>query len=115
MIFGIRRCRVLPVVLLVSFVSASGLMGRAQQLPTGSPESVGLSSERLQRISAAVDQSIKVKEIAGAVTMVVRRGKVAWLKPQGMLDREVGKAMPADAMFRICSMTKPITSVAVMM
>ena len=47
--------------------------------------------------------------------MVVRRGKVAWLKPQGMLDREAGKPMPADAMFRICSMTKPITSVAVMM
>src|SRR3569833_2051032 len=54
-------------------------------------------------------------QIAGAVTMVVRHGKGAWLKPQGMLDREAGKAMPADAMFRICSMTKPITSVAVMM
>jgi len=90
-------------------------MGVAQQLPTASPESVGLSSERLQRIAAAVDQSIQDKQIAGAVTMVVRHGKVAWLKPQGMLDREAGKPMPADAMFRICSMTKPITSVAVMM
>jgi CubicO group peptidase (beta-lactamase class C family) len=102
-------------VFLVSFGSVSVLMGAAQQLPTGSPESVGLSSERLGRIAAAVDQSIKDKEIAGAVTMVVRRGKVAWLKPQGMLDREAGRAMPADALFRICSMTKPITSVAVMM
>jgi CubicO group peptidase (beta-lactamase class C family) len=87
----------------------------AQQLPTASPESVGLSAERLQRIAAAVDASIKDQQIAGAVTMVVRHGKVAWLKPQGMLDREAGKSMPADAMFRICSMTKPITSVAVMM
>jgi CubicO group peptidase (beta-lactamase class C family) len=86
-----------------------------QQLPTASPESVGLSAERLQRIATAVDQSIKDQQIAGAVTMVVRHGKVAWLRPQGMLDREAGKAMPADAMFRICSMTKPITSVAVMM
>jgi CubicO group peptidase (beta-lactamase class C family) len=86
-----------------------------QQLQTASPESVGLSAERLQRIATEVDQSIKDNQIAGAVTMVVRHGKVAWLKPQGMLDREAGKAMQADAMFRICSMTKPITTVAVMM
>ena len=97
---------------VVVFASSTCL---AQQLPTASPESVGLSSERLQRIAAAVDQSIKDQQIAGAVTMVIRHGKVAWLKPQGSLDREAGKAMPADAMFRICSMTKPITSVAVMM
>jgi CubicO group peptidase (beta-lactamase class C family) len=76
---------------------------------------VGLSAERLQRITTAVDQSIKDKQIAGAVTMVVRRGKVAFLKAQGMQDREASKPMPADAIFRICSMTKPITSVAVMM
>ena len=112
-----RNCsagsRALGGVAVLMVLSAAAVM--AQQLPTASPESVGLSSERLQRISTAVDQSIKDKQIAGAVTMVVRRGKVAWLKPQGMLDREAGKPMPADAMFRICSMTKPITSVAVMM
>lgn len=112
--FGFRRSRILLAVVSLSvFVSSAVVI--AQQLPTASPESVGLSSERLQRIATAVDQSIRDKEIAGAVTMVLRRGKVAWLKPQGMLDREAGKAMPADAMFRICSMTKPVTSVAVMM
>ena len=115
MIFGIRRSRVLSAVVSLSVVSIAVSIGVAQQLPTSSPESVGLSSERLGRITAAVDESIRDKQIAGAVTMVVRHGKVAWLKPQGMLDREAGKAMPADAMFRICSMTKPITSVAVMM
>lgn len=104
-----RRVAILSVV--VSFASAIG----AQQLPTASPESVGLSPERLQRIETAVAQSIKDQQIAGAVTMVVRRGKVAYLKAQGMQDREAGKPMPADALFRICSMTKPITSVAVMM
>jgi CubicO group peptidase (beta-lactamase class C family) len=113
MIFGIRRSRILFAMFSLSVFAAS--VGASQQLPTASPESVGLSSERLGRITAAVDESIKNKQIAGAVTMVVRHGKVAWLKPQGMLDREAGKAMPADAMFRICSMTKPITSVAVMM
>lgn len=104
-----RRVAILSVV--VSFAGAIG----AQQLPTASPESVGLSPERLQRIETAVAQSIKDQQIAGAVTMVVRHGKVAYLKAQGMQDREAGKPMPADALFRICSMTKPITSVAVMM
>ena len=49
------------------------------------------------------------------ISVVVRHGKVAWFKAQGMADREAAKPMQADAMFRICSMTKPITSVAVMM
>jgi CubicO group peptidase (beta-lactamase class C family) len=87
----------------------------AQEIPSAKPESVGLSTERLDRIGAAVDKSIADKEIAGAVTMVVRHGHVAWFKAQGMMDREAGKAMSPDAIFRICSMTKPITSVAVMM
>ena len=87
----------------------------AQDLPTAKPESVGLSSERLERIGAAVQRNIDDKRIAGAVSMVVRHGRVAWLKAQGMSDREAAKPMPTDAMFRICSMTKPITSVAVMM
>jgi CubicO group peptidase (beta-lactamase class C family) len=87
----------------------------AQEIPSAKPESVGLSAERLDRIGTAVDKSIADKEIAGAVTMVVRHGHVAWFKAQGMMDREAGKAMSPDAIFRICSMTKPITSVAVMM
>src|SRR5438270_1150273 len=87
----------------------------AQELPTAKPEAVGLSSERLDRISSVVQHEIDDKRIAGAVTLVVRRGKVAWFKSAGMADREAAKTMPTDAMFRICSMTKRITSVAVMM
>jgi CubicO group peptidase (beta-lactamase class C family) len=87
----------------------------AQDLPMAKPESIGLSPERLERIAKAVQQNIDDKRIAGAVTLVMRRGQVAWLKPQGMQDRETGKPMQADSIFRICSMTKPITSVAVMM
>jgi CubicO group peptidase (beta-lactamase class C family) len=87
----------------------------AQDLPAAKPETVGLSSERLDRISTAVQHSIDDKRIAGAVTLVVRRGHVAWFKAQGMMDREANKPMRPDTMFRICSMTKPITSVAVMM
>ena len=87
----------------------------AQDLPSAKPESVGLSTERLGRIATVVQQSIADKRISGAVTLVVRHGQVAWFDAQGMADREAGKAMQRDAIFRICSMSKPITSTAVMM
>ncbi|HEV2399801.1 MAG TPA: serine hydrolase domain-containing protein [Candidatus Sulfotelmatobacter sp.] len=110
--FSSGRNRITPVLLAVFILQAFAL---AQDLPTAKPESVGLSSERLERITTVVQQDINDKRIAGAVTLVVRRGKVAWFKAQGMADREAGKAMPTDAMFRICSMSKPITTVAAMM
>src|SRR5579864_3299441 len=95
---------------------AIGLAADGPGPPAGvKPESVGLSSERLERIATAVQRSIDDKRIAGAVTLVSRRGKIAWLKAQGMMDREAGKLMQTDAIFRICSMSKPITSLAVMM
>jgi len=87
----------------------------AQELPIAKPEAVGLSLDRLERIGTAVQHDIDDQRIAGGVTMVVRRGHVAWFKAQGMMDREAGKPMHTDTMFRICSMTKPITSLAVMM
>jgi CubicO group peptidase (beta-lactamase class C family) len=86
----------------------------AQELVSAKPESVGLSWERLERISKAVQKSIDDKRIAGAVTLVVRQGQVAWFKAQGMQDREAGKAMRTDSIFRICSMSKALTSTAVM-
>ena len=86
-----------------------------QGLPVASPESVGLSAERLERIGAAVERQIEEKRLAGAVTLVARKGRAAWFKAQGMMDVESGKRMQPDAIFRICSMTKPITSLAVMM
>ena len=107
-----KNRRVIPV--LLGFV-VWNVVAVAQELTAAKPESVGLSSERLERIGAAVQRSIDEKRIAGAVTLVVRHGHMAWFKSQGMMDRETGKAMQNDAMFRICSMTKPITSVAVMM
>jgi CubicO group peptidase (beta-lactamase class C family) len=98
------------VILLTAVLTAS-----AQDLSPAKPESVGLSSERLERIAATVQRAIDEKRIAGAVTLVARRGHVAWLKAQGMQDREASKPMPTDAIFRICSMSKAITSLAVMM
>ena len=111
--FASGRNRRFAPVLLAFFVLQ--LSTFAQDLPAAKPESVGLSSERLERIAGAVQQDIDAKRVAGAVTLVVRHGKVAWFKAQCMQDREAGKAMPTDAMFRICSMSKPITTVAAMM
>jgi len=83
--------------------------------PTASPNELGLSSQRLERIGAAIQRSIDEGRIAGAVSLVARHGKIAYLKAFGMADRETKTPMRTDSIFRICSMTKPITSVAVMM
>ena len=100
---------------LITLLLAAALTAPAQELSTAKPESVGLSSERLERIATNVQRAIDEKRIAGAVTLVARRGHIAWLKAQGMQDREASKPMPTDAIFRICSMSKAITSLAVMM
>jgi len=98
-------------------IGALGLLTvvAGQDLPPAKPDAVGLSAERLERIGVAVQRSIDEKRIAGAVTLIARHGHIAWFKAQGMADREAGKAMRPDNMFRMCSQTKPITSVAVMM
>ena len=78
-------------------------------------EEVGLSSERLARIAAAIQKSVDDGRIAGGVSLVARHGKIAYFQAVGMADREAHKPMRTDSIFRICSMSKPITSVAVMM
>jgi CubicO group peptidase (beta-lactamase class C family) len=78
------------------------------------PFAVGIDSERLARIKPAVEKHLGDDKLAGAVTLVARRGKVVHLEGAGLLSRESGTPMPADAIFRIYSMTKPITCVALM-
>ena len=79
------------------------------------PHEVGLSAKRLACISTTSQQFIDEKQLAGAVTVVARHGKVAHFKAHGMMDIEVNKPMQRDTIFRIYSMTKPIAAVAVMM
>ena len=86
-----------------------------EQIPTVSPEDVGLCAKRLERINRVVDEYIEEGRIAGAVTLVARHGKVAHLKAHGWLDKENKIPMRTDAIFRICSMSKPITCTAMMM
>ena len=83
---------------------------------TTRPEAVGLDSERLERIDAHLKTNyLDLKKVAGTLTLVSRRGELAYLRPLGMMDLERGKPMAEDTLFRIYSMTKPITSVAIMM
>ena len=107
-----KRLLALPRIIGALAFSAVAL---AQELPTAKPEAVGLSPERLSRIATVVQNDIDNGRLGGMVTMVVRHGQVAWFRAQGMADREQGKPMQKDAIFRICSMSKPITSTAVMM
>jgi CubicO group peptidase (beta-lactamase class C family) len=87
----------------------------AATLTVAKPESAGLSGERLSRIRTAMQRYIDRKEIAGAVTLVARRGRIAWLESQGAMDLDSRKPMDPGTIFRIASMTKPIASVAAMM
>jgi len=94
-----------------------GLLSCSQPATTSEPkpEDVSLSSDRLARIGSVIEKYITEDRIAGAVTLLARNGKIAYLEAFGMMDRETNKSMKTDTIFRICSMTKPITSVAVMM
>jgi CubicO group peptidase (beta-lactamase class C family) len=83
--------------------------------PTAAPEAVGLASARLARIRTVMNQHIAEKTMAGAMGLIARRGKIAYQETYGMADVESGKPMQFDTIHRIYSMSKPVTSVAVMM
>jgi CubicO group peptidase (beta-lactamase class C family) len=106
--------RFVGTLVIVLLASLGGLRARAQEL-AAKPESLGFSSMRLERIATVVQGSVDRGEIAGAVTLVARHGQVIWFRAGGKQDREKSRPMRTDAIFRICSMTKPIVSLAVMM
>ena len=85
------------------------------QVPAGAPGDVGLSAERLERIGETIQRAIDAKRISGAVTVVARRGHVAHFEARGLMDIEASAPMRKDAIFRIASMTKPVTGVAILM
>ncbi len=87
----------------------------AATLPKVAPEEVGISADRLQRVRALMQRYIDQKEIAGAVTLVARKGRIAHLEAQGLADLDTRQPLKTDSIFRLASMTKPVTSLAVMM
>src|SRR5947207_15164086 len=90
-------------------MTASGLP-RAE-----SPEQIGLSSARLERLAAVIRGDVERRLIPGAVLAIARFGRVGYVEAFGWRDREAGAPMTADAIFRAASMTKPLTSVAALM
>lgn len=93
---------------------APALLG-AQSLPTTRPESVGMSAERLEEIDELLAEIVKDGHVAGAVTLVAREGQIVARDSAGLMDLDRHQPMRTDAIFRIASMTKPITSLAIMM
>jgi CubicO group peptidase (beta-lactamase class C family) len=100
------KCVLMVLLVTLPVISAS---------PVAKPEEVGLSAERLQRISQMIQRRIAAGDMAGAVTIVARRGKVAHLSAQGVMDLESKQPMTPATMFRLASMTKPVVGVAIMM
>ena len=98
---------VLALVLSLAAAPSAGASG----LPTAKPEQVGLSSERLDRIGQALRADVERGRISGAVVVVARKGRVAYLQAVGFKDKAAGTPMTPDSIFRLASMTKPIVTV----
>src|SRR5829696_8375391 len=88
------------------------MMQSTSPLQRAEPASLGFSPQRLERIGAALRAEIAAGKLPGAVVAIARQGKLAYLESFGYLDRQSEVPMPADAVFSIASMTKPIVSVA---
>ena len=91
--------------------SASGCV----EIPVAQPESVGMSSERLERITAATQEFVHEGKLAGVLTMVAREGRIVHVSAVGQRGVDDDRPLTEDALFRIYSMSKPITAVAAMM
>lgn len=103
------------VVLGGSLSGQTRSIQKSPPLSPAAPESVGMSGERLDRIDAMCRKAVADRQVPGIVALVARKGKIVFHNAYGMADNEAGKAMEKDAIFRIASQTKAITSTAVMM
>jgi len=108
-----------PMRLLTAGMAASlallAQLAAAEELPSAQPGEVGLAADRLDRIGQVLRDDIGNGAIPGAVLLIVRHGKAAYFEAFGALDPDGKAPMTKDAIFRIYSMSKPITTVAAMM
>lgn len=108
----VRKLALQAWLCTAAIVLAAGIS--AAELEGAKPEDVGLSTQRLERLSAALEGYVERGELAGSVTLVARRGKIAYFEAFGFRDREARADMRKDSIFRIASQTKAIVSVAAM-
>jgi CubicO group peptidase (beta-lactamase class C family) len=102
-------------ILTLTAVCVQPAMAAGHDLPTAKPESVGMSSERLARLGEGMAALVDQGRLSGVVTMVARHGKVVEFNATGKRDIAANAPMQKDSIFRIYSMSKPITGVAMMM
>jgi CubicO group peptidase (beta-lactamase class C family) len=107
------RASSMLTVLLLSLVLTGTV--NASDTAAVSPESVGLSSDRLNRLTHVLQEEVQQKRKAGVVALIARNGQTAYLQAAGMADLASGRKMQTDSYFRLYSMTKPVTSVALLM
>jgi CubicO group peptidase (beta-lactamase class C family) len=106
-----RKHTVLPV--LLALLASAPLL--AQELPLATPESVGMSSDRLERLTDALEAYVEAGQLAGAAAIVLKDGNVVYHEAVGYRDKEAGQPMTTDAIFRIASQTKAIVSTGILM
>ena len=106
------RGRQAILALCVAGTLVAGLHGAT---PHARPEDVGLSTARLARVTQLMKRHIDAQTFSGAVTLVVRQGRIAHFEAQGLMDLESRKPMQKDTVFRIMSMTKPIVALSILM
>lgn len=97
---------------LVSLTSSAVV---ADEIPTAAPDSVGISPERLQRVTEVGQSMVDAGQVAGIITQISRQGKIIHTDVIGARGVDDPRPLDEDALFRIYSMTKPVTAVAAMM
>jgi CubicO group peptidase (beta-lactamase class C family) len=110
----VRTSRLTSIFPLMFLVIAGSLYAQINPFPEIKPEFTGFAGERLKRLDDGMQMLIDSKQLAGIVTMVARHGRIVHQKAYGVQDIANGKPMQKDTIFRIYSMTKPITGVAMM-
>ncbi|MEM7099943.1 MAG: serine hydrolase domain-containing protein [Pseudomonadota bacterium] len=110
----LRQARLLVSVLFVVLLSNTSSV-LAKEIPSTKPEREGFSSQRLDRLTQHMNARVEDGTMVGGMGVIARNGRIVYSETYGQADREAGRAMEADAIYRIYSMTKPITAVAVMM
>lgn len=98
-----------------TFLFATLLMGQAVAVDLTEPQSAGFSPSKLAALEKHFQEYVDEQKLAGLTTLVARKGRLVHLKSYGMLDKNASKPMRDDAVFRVYSMTKPITGVAMML
>jgi len=111
-VFAMRITAVGIVAIGLALAVAGAAVSQESNTPS---RSSGMSPQRLERVTAAMERAVAKGEVAGAVALVYRHGTIAYVSARGFQDKEAGMPMKRDTIFALASMTKPITAVAVMM